>query len=418
MKKVMVCGCGAQGSTICRRLDEEPGIEEIICADYSLAAAEAVCKLMKKGTPKQVNGADVEAIVEAAQGCELIVNVMPLDFGVNVLEAAIRVKANYQDLAACENVVEGYSEYDTWIEGIKYMYSEHGRRFAENNTTAIIGTGSAPGVMCVMARKVVNELDECDTISMMVYEGVEAKRFLPYWWSPMVALCDMEEDAYAFENGKQIRTKPFSRPVKRKWPELNYEEVTLVEHAHDEPVYIGFNSETYFKNCKNAYFKYGGVGIKFAEPLYRAGLLHHEKEKIGDVEVSPYDVILAHMPPAPKDPEVIKEILDEGLIADTGAFVCEAYGKKDGKDIMVDLHVSAPGVQESYDRVKMSGEMYLTGQGAFLFTKLFVNDMITQKGLISSDMMNDEQVEQYLEWAKEWNITYSIDIKEGVKYDD
>ena len=62
--------------------------------------------------------------------------------------------------------------------------------------------------------------------------------------------------------------------------------------------------------------------------------------------------------------------------------------------------------------------MYLTGQGAFLFTKLFVNDMITQKGLISSDMLNDEQVEQYLAWAKELDITYNIDIKEGVKYDD
>ena len=44
----MVCGCGAQGSTICRRLDEEPNIEEVVCADYNLAAAEAVCKLMKK----------------------------------------------------------------------------------------------------------------------------------------------------------------------------------------------------------------------------------------------------------------------------------------------------------------------------------------------------------------------------------
>ena len=44
----------------------------------------------------------------------------------------------------------------------------------------------------------------------------------------------------------------------------------------------------------------------------------------------------------------------------------------------------------------MSGEMYLTGQGAFLFTKLFVNDKITQKGLISADMLDDTQVEQYL----------------------
>ena len=51
----MVCGCGAQGSAICRKLDEEPAVEEIICADYSLEAAQAVCGLMKKGKPVRVD---------------------------------------------------------------------------------------------------------------------------------------------------------------------------------------------------------------------------------------------------------------------------------------------------------------------------------------------------------------------------
>ena len=63
----------------------------------------------------------------------------------------------------------------------------------------------------------------------------------------------------------------------------------------------------------------------------------------------------------------------------------------------------------------MTGEMYLTGQGAFLYTKLLVNDMIDQKGLISSDMLNDKQVEQYIKWANELDITYTIEVKEGVK---
>ena len=119
------------------------------------------------------------------------------------------------------------------------------------------------------------------------------------------------------------------------------------------------------------------------------------------------------MPAAPKDPDEIKAIIDEGLVSDGGAFVVEAYGKKDGKDVMVDLHVTAPGLVESYKLAKMSAEMYLTGQGAFLFTKLFVNDKMTQKGLISSDELNDEQVNQYLEWARELGITYDINIVEG-----
>ena len=41
------------------------------------------------------------------------------------------------------------------------------------------------------------------------------------------------------------------------------------------------------------------------------------------------------------------KVLDEGIVEDNGAFVCEAYGKKDGKDIMVDLHVSSPGLEEA-----------------------------------------------------------------------
>lgn len=415
MKKVMVCGCGVQGSTICRKLDLEENIEEVICADYDLETAKAVCSLMKKGTPVRVDASDIEQIKKVAQGCELLVNVMPIQFGVNMLKAAMELGCCYQDLAAIENVPEcmDVDPYNRWIAGIRYMYNEYGKVFAQNGTTAIIGTGSAPGVMCVMARKCVSELDSCNTLNMMVYEGVEAKRFLPFWWSTDVALADMQEDAYALKDGQIVRTKPFSHKIYRNWPEYDMKPVMMCEHAHDEPVYVAFNSEKYFKGCKNAYFKYGGVGIEFSEPLYRSGLLSWNEEEVDGQEVIPHDVILKHVPLAPKDPEQIKEIIDEGLVSDGGAFVIEAYGKKDGKDVIVELHLTAPGLVESYEKARMTSEMYLTGQGAFLYTKLFVNDMIDQKGLISSDMLSDKQIEQYIEWAKELGITYTMEIKEG-----
>ena len=81
MKKIMVCGCGAQGSTICRKLDQEPNVTEIICADYNFETAKNVASMITKGKPKQVNAAHVEEIVAAAEDAELIINVMPLDFG-------------------------------------------------------------------------------------------------------------------------------------------------------------------------------------------------------------------------------------------------------------------------------------------------------------------------------------------------
>jgi len=390
------------------KLDEEPNVSEIICADNDGQAIDSLVKVLTKGRGLVVDGSKIEEIIDAAEGVDLIVNAMPLDFGKNVLEAALEVKTNYQDFAACENIVSTENPQNDWVEGIKVMLSDYNKRFAEIGKTAVIGTGSAPGLICVAARRAVRELDSCDTINMLVYEGAEAKRFLPYWWSPLVALSDMSEDAYAFINGKIERLEPFSLPVTRCFPEMDNVEVTMVEHAHDEPVYMGLNSEKYFKGAKNIYFKYGGVGIDFAMPLYRAGLLSRKKVNINGIDVVPFDVVLAHIPPAPRTSDEVREILEEGLVSDTGAMVIEAIGEKDGKETSIEIHILAPGLEDSFKKAGLSAEMYLTGQGGFLFTRMFLENKYTQTGLISSDMLTDDQVDYYLSCAAELDITYSL----------
>ena len=92
--------------------------------------------------------------------------------------------------------------------------------------------------------------------------------------------------------------------------------------------------------------------------------------------------------------------------------VVEAYGKKDGKDILVENHVFAPGIIEAFKRAGMTGEMYLTGQGGFLFSKMFVNDEFDMTGLITSDMLPMDKVDKYLGYAAELGITIETKIKE------
>jgi len=404
MKKIMILGTGAQGSTVAQRMDEEPNVGEIICADYDKKAVDELVKIIKKGRGVQVDASKIENIVEAAQGVDLIVNALPLAYGPNVLEAALRTKINYQDFAATDALL------DDWVEGIKLMYTEYGRRFAEIGKTAIIGTGSAPGLICVAARHTMRYLDSCETIYNIIYEGVEAKRFLPFWWSPVTALNDMSEEAYAFENGRMIRTEAFSRPITRKYDYLD-NEVTFVEHAHDEPVHMGLNADKYFKGAKNIYFKYAGAGVDFSKPLYRAGLLSKKPVEIDGMKVVPFKVVLKHLPPAPKYREEIKEIIEEGLVSDTGAMVVEAIGLKDGKKVKVETHVFAPGLVESFEKAGITAEMYITGQGGALFTKMFINDMYTQKGLISSDMLEFEQIDYYLKCAEGLGITLETSVE-------
>ena len=89
-------------------------------------------------------------------------------------------------------------------------------------------------------------------------------------------------------------------------------------------------------------------------------------------------------------------------------------GKKDGKDVRVESHLFAPGFVESFERFGVTGEQYITGQGGFLFTKLFINDELNQTGFISSAELTDEANDKYLEYAKELDIT----IERRIIYDD
>ena len=292
-KKVLVLGVGAQGSAAARKLDREPDVSEIVCADIDRTAVDSLVSELTKATGATVDAHSKDSIVEAARGVDLILNGLPLECTKNVLDAALEVKANYQDYAATTSLDED------WVESIRIQYDVYGPRFKEIGRLAIVGTGSAPGLICAATRDAMRYLDTCDTIYNIVWEGVEAKRFLPFWWSPVTALHDMSEKGYAFENGRLIRLEAFEHPVWRQYEEADHE-LVFVEHCHDEPIHYSFNAEKFFKGAKNAYFKYAGAGVDFAKPLYRAGLLSHEKEIINGVEIAPFDVVLKHIPPAPK----------------------------------------------------------------------------------------------------------------------
>ena len=427
-KKVLVLGVGAQGSAAAKRLDEEPTVTEIVCADYDMNAVNKIVAELKKAKGVQVDAHDVNSIIAAAEGADLVINALPLECTENVLDATLAVKADYQDYAGTISLDQMWIDsefYDPanepkfedpaalkWWRSLSAMYKIYGPKFEEIGKLAIFGTGSAPGLICAATNYSMRYLDTCDTIYNFVWEGAIAKRFQPFWWSPVTALNDMSDMAIAWEDGKFVNTPAFGRDLKRQYDYME-EEITFREHCHDEPLHYGFNADTYFKGCKNAYFKYAGAGMDFCKPLYEAGLLSQEEEEFQGHKIVPFEFILSHIPHAPKYEEEIKSFVDEGMAVDSGCMVIESYGKKDGKDVLVEVHVSAPGFVESFEKAKMTGEMYLTGQSGYLYSKLFINgDLEGESGVISSDMLTDAQVDKFFEYAAELDITLDTKIKE------
>jgi len=397
MKKIIVVGVGAQGSTIAKRMDEHPDVSEIICADYDLTAAQALKNSLAKARALQLDARNVGKVIDAADGCDLVVNGLPLEFNLIVMEAALAVNASYFDMA-------GPMESIGFVESYQLMFSEWHQKFKEKELTALIGCGSSPGLANVMAREAVDKLDSCDTIRICVYEGVWTARFTPFWWSPDVALGDMAYKTFRFENGRHVTDKPFSRPVMMKLQGMD-REVRLVDHEHDEPITMGLLAEEVLKGVKNVEFKYGGSSVELSELLYNMRLLSTEPVTVKGTSIVPMDVVLELCPPAPKYPEEIKAIIDEGVVRDEGAFLVRVEGQKDGAPVTLDSYVNAPGLVESFEKAGLSHEAFLTGQCAAVFVKMMVTDVFNESGLFVPEQLSADTRRYYFDELAKLGVT-------------
>lgn len=81
--------------------------------------------MLKKAKGARVGANDVDSIIAAAEGVDLTVNALPIAFAPKVLDAAIAVKANYQDFAATDVLDEW------WPTCVQMMYDDYGAEFKE-----------------------------------------------------------------------------------------------------------------------------------------------------------------------------------------------------------------------------------------------------------------------------------------------
>ena len=396
MRKIMIMGAGAQGSTIAKRMQEEPKVEEIICADYDPRAAQELEKSLSKAKAAQVDASNVADIVKAAEGSELIVNGLPPEFNMRVMDAALEVNACYQDLAS------GPVEDEEFIGAVKRQLGRD-KQFKDAGLSALTNTGSAPGVANIVTREAVDKFDSVDTIVIYVYDGIWSKRFIPFWWSPDTAFGDMAADPVVFENGKFKHVPPFNNP---EWVDFRgLGKRRMYDHEHEEPVTMGLLADRYLKGVKNVSFRYGGPACELAKSLYDMGLLSQDPVEVDGSPIVPMRLISKLTPPAPKYEQEIKDVIDEGMELEEGAFLVRVDGTKDGAELRIDSYVNAPGLRDSFARAGISHESYYTGQGASLFTKMFVNGRVDLTGVFPPEAFGADARAYYLSEAAKLDIT-------------
>lgn len=388
----MVLGNGAQGNVIARHLDKEPAVREIICADYNLEASRRLEKALRKARAVQVDAHDLSEIVRVARGVDLIVNALPPDFNPTVMEAALQAKADYQDLAT------GPVEACGFVESITRELDLDGR-FKAAGLSALICAGSAPGITSILGRHAADSMDSPKRIEIFMYDAIWTKRFIPFWWSPKTAFGDMAMRPTIWKEGKLVEVEPFSDPITVDLRGIGPRR--MVYHQHEESITYGM----YIKGLEYAALRYGGANLEYAYKLYQHGLLGMEPVPINGAEVVPLDLVCKLAPPAPSTPEEIRAVVDEGIDIEEGALLVRAEGIKNGRNVRFDNYVNAPGLSEAAKKYGMSHETVITGQCAFLFTKMFVNHKVRVKGAFPPEVFDAETRRYYLSEAAKLGIT-------------
>jgi len=380
MKVLVVGGYGAQGSVMCTYLAKRPDVSEIVCAGRDLAKAKRLVERLKsdKVSPKKLDVTKPDELTAAAKGMDLVVNSTVPKNNLLIMDAVLKGGAHYQDLAS--------GPADTPMDKFISQQIERGPKYEDAGLTALINTGSSPGVTNVVARHAADKLDRVDEIKIRFTGLMETKEFISVW-SPETAWDDMAEEPFLYENGKLRRVPPFSGEEVYSFPEP-FGPQKVVHHHHEEvvtlPRFIG-------KGLKYVDFKMGDPGMHIAKAIWQIGLLSRKPINVRGTKVAPRDVFISAIPPTPTMEEVEQKIKDGTLIDASECGIVVVTGEKADARIRYTYEWPTLSLREANRMVPgATQESYCTGVPAAIFAWMLGRGEIKTTGVIAPECLDLE----------------------------
>ena len=343
---VVVLGIGAAGEVTARLLAELDGIDSIRLVDVRKDRLVAVAKKIRRDA--DILRADLgraEDIRKACRGADVIVNATMPRYNVPVMLEAIRIRANYVDLAS-----EGsLNPKDPSKVHDQIALDEEFRRVER---TAILGMGVAPGITNLLAQRSAAAMDRIDSIRIRVYGSgyteVEGHLFAPLF-SPETFLEEVLWPAPVWKGDHVEKVPPFSGEEEFRFP--NPLGIGMCYNVNNEEAET--MPQFFEKTIRFIDFKYAIAPRRkvLLESLYRLGLAGEEPIDVAGVKVRPLDVLLALLPDASSL---------AGRASGHTCVVVETEGRKGTRRIAQRLWTIMDH-QDAYDRMGVHATAYLTG---------------------------------------------------------
>jgi lysine 6-dehydrogenase len=282
----VVGGAGAMGRITVRDLVETCATtDEILIADYDLEKASALAASFQGGAwPRvravQIDVTDHAAAARALAGAFVVVNAVQYQLNLDVMEAALAVRAHYLDIGGLFHMTRKQLELDA--------------RFKANGRTALLGMGAAPGIANLLARQGAERLDEVREIHLRVggmdqtrYQGAPA---LAVAYSLKTILEEFSMEPAVFTKGEFTFVEPMSGAKPHRFPApvgLRHPMFTI--HSEVATLPLSYRErgvrEVSFKIAFDPEFI---DRVRFLRDL---GMASQQEVAVGGVKVKPIDVV-------------------------------------------------------------------------------------------------------------------------------
>lgn len=368
--KVLVLGCGAQGSVIATHLAKSSKINELRLADISIMKAKNLANRLQsdKVTAHKVNANNIKRIIKVAKKVDVVVNAASYSWSIikNSMEAALTVGAHYVDLAGIEQII-----FDA--------------KWKDAGLTALIGIGEDPGITNLLAAKAADDMDAVDEILMRDWGSVNSKEMVSSW-SPSAAWADFAEEPIIYDHGVFKRVPPFSgEEVYRFPPPIGPQTVTW--HAHEEVISL----PQYIKGLKYVDFKLGVPDLPVVRYIVNLGLLSDRRISIKGRRVSPRKVFTSLLPRTLSMDEVEEKIADGSLLDEQECITVEVKGEKEGQKVEYNAYVLM-NLQEAHSIMPGATALsYLVGTPAAVATEMLCKGEIKTKGAIAPEGLSQRE---------------------------
>ncbi|HEU0040846.1 MAG TPA: saccharopine dehydrogenase C-terminal domain-containing protein [Jiangellaceae bacterium] len=315
--RILLAGAGGVGSALVGIAARRRFFDQLVVTDHDLDRAQRAVTAAG-GDPRfvaeRLDASDQDAVASALRRhrCDVLVNAVDPRFVMPLFRAALQSGTHYLDMAM--SLSHPHPEHPHEQTGVKLGDEQFAQadQWVAADRLALVGMGVEPGLSDVFARYAADQLfSRIDEIGVrdganLEVEGFDFAPSFSIWTT--IEECLNPPVVYEADRG-WFTTAPFSEPEVFDFPE-GIGPVECVNVEHEEVLLM-----PRWLDAGRVTFKYG-LGAEFIQvlqTLHTLGLDRADKVSVGELEISPRDVVAACLP----DPATLGDAMSGKTCAGT-----------------------------------------------------------------------------------------------------